>query len=53
MNDFLQDWQRWTRAERVMAVLITTAFLIGVPIALAIDFYLTKPGLSNGLRDMF
>jgi hypothetical protein len=53
MHDFLQDWQRWTRAERVMSVLIATTLLIGVPMALALHIYLTTPSQSSGLGSLF
>jgi hypothetical protein len=52
MHDLLQDWQRWTRAERVMAILITT-LLIGVPMALGFHIYLATPSQSGGLGSLF
>jgi hypothetical protein len=53
MRDFLQDWRRWTRAERVGAVLIATILLLGVPMALAINVYLTTPGQFGGVGGTF
>lgn len=34
MRDFQRDWIRWTRAERVSAIFIVVALMIGVPTAL-------------------
>ncbi len=36
LNDWLKDWRRWTRAERVTA-LVVMFLLIGLPAALAIN----------------
>lgn len=36
-----------------MAVLIATTLLIGVPMALAINVYLTTPGQNSGVGDTF
>jgi hypothetical protein len=36
MQDLLKDWRRWTRGERVTAVLIVLA-LIGGPLTLALS----------------
>ena len=36
MQDLLRDWRRWTRGERVTAVLIALA-LIGGPLTLALS----------------
>jgi hypothetical protein len=35
IHDFRRDWQRWTRAERVLAAVIAAILLIGVPTAIA------------------
>jgi hypothetical protein len=53
MRDFLQDWRRWTRAERVTAILIAATLFVGVPMALAINVYLTTPGQNSGTGGMF
>jgi hypothetical protein len=31
MRDFIQDWRKWTRSERVVSVLFVIALLIGLP----------------------
>lgn len=36
MQDLLRDWRRWTRGERVTAVLIALT-LIGGPLTLALS----------------
>ena len=33
MRDFVADWMKWTRAERVMAVIVTV-LLVALPIGL-------------------
>lgn len=35
MQDFLGDWHRWTKAERVIALAVIALMLVGVPAALA------------------
>jgi hypothetical protein len=35
MQDFLRDWHRWTKAERVIALAVIALMLVGVPAALA------------------
>jgi hypothetical protein len=35
MRDFIADWNRWSRAERVLAVLVTL-MLVALPLGLAI-----------------
>jgi hypothetical protein len=37
MRDILKDWRRWSRAERVFAVLIASILTIGTPMAIAIN----------------
>jgi len=44
MRDFVRDWQRWTRIERLMAVLVAVMVLIAVPTALAINLHSTALG---------
>lgn len=52
MRDLLKDWRRWTRAERVTAVLIAALLLIGAPTAFVVNVYLTTQGHgNNGARD--
>jgi hypothetical protein len=36
MRDILKDWRRWSRAERMVAVLIAM-LTIGMPMAIAIN----------------
>jgi len=35
MQDFLKDWRRWTKLERIAAIMIVIG-LIGLPLTLAI-----------------
>ena len=52
MRDLLQYWQRWTRIERVAAILIATVLLIGVPAALAINHHpVPSDQASSGVKD--
>jgi hypothetical protein len=44
MRDILKDWRRWSRAERLMAVLIVTFLIFGVPLALTLSITSTMPG---------
>lgn len=44
MRDIVKDWRRWSRVERVTAVLIVTILMIGVPLALGASFSSTMPG---------
>lgn len=54
MQDLLQDWRRWSRIERIAAVLIVMILLVGVPAALAFDFKLTALAHeSTGVRIAF
>lgn len=48
MRDILKDWRRWSRAERVMAVLIASILMVGVPIAIAINLSSTMLGHGGG-----
>jgi hypothetical protein len=34
MRDFVADWKKWSRAERVLAVVVTVLLLVAVPIGL-------------------
>ncbi len=36
MHDFVRDWRRWTKAERIAAVTIASGLVAGLPAALAI-----------------
>jgi hypothetical protein len=36
MQDILKDWRRWSRAERMMAILLASILTIGTPAAVAI-----------------
>ena len=47
MRDLLQDWRRWTRIERVAAILIAGVLLIGVPAALAINHVAVANGQGS------
>jgi hypothetical protein len=37
MQDFIRDWRRWTKAERVLAGVIVVFAVVGVPTLLAIN----------------
>jgi hypothetical protein len=37
MSEFLKDWRRWSRAERIAALVILSISLIGIPAALALN----------------
>jgi hypothetical protein len=37
MQDFIKDWRRWTKAERVLAGIIVVLLIVGVPTLLAIN----------------
>jgi hypothetical protein len=37
MQDFVRDWRRWTKAERVFAGVIAVLVVAGVPTLLAIN----------------
>lgn len=37
MNDFRKDWRRWTRTERVSAIVILTLVLVFLPTLLALS----------------
>ena len=37
MQDFIRDWRRWTKAERVLAGAIVVLLVVGLPTLLAID----------------
>lgn len=47
MRHLLRDWQRWTRIERVAAIVLAAVLLIGVPAALAINLHPTTLGHAN------
>jgi hypothetical protein len=54
VQDLLQDWRRWTRIERVAAILIVMALLVALPAALVFDFRLTTPAHeTTGVRIAF
>jgi hypothetical protein len=36
MKDLLADWRRWTPAERIVAMTLTSAVALGIPIVLAL-----------------
>ena len=35
MKDLARDWRRWSRAERILGLLIAVTLLIGIPLAFA------------------
>jgi hypothetical protein len=35
MHDLIADWKRWSRSERVLAIVVT-ALIVGVPLGLLI-----------------
>jgi hypothetical protein len=35
MRDFIADWKKWSRAERVLAI-VTALLMIGLPLGLAL-----------------
>ena len=37
MQDFIRDWRRWTKAERVIAGVIVVLLVVGVPTLVAIN----------------
>jgi hypothetical protein len=37
MRDFIRDWRGWTKVERVLAGVILTLIVVGIPTLLAID----------------
>jgi hypothetical protein len=37
MRDFVRDWQRWSRAERVAAVMLTSGLAVAAPALVAIS----------------
>ena len=37
MRDFLADWNHWSAAERMLAVVLTAALALGLPV-LALAF---------------
>ena len=43
MRDIIKDWQRWSPTERLMAVLIVTFLVFGVPFALTMSITSTIP----------
>ena len=34
-DDFSADWRRWTRAERILAVVVTTVLSLGLAVIIA------------------
>lgn len=48
MQDILKDWRRWSPAERVMAILIASILMIGVPMGIAINLSSTMLSQSGG-----
>ena len=54
MRDIVRDWRRWSRAERVTAVLIVTILMVGVPLALGVSLASTMPARhSTGISSPF
>ncbi len=47
MRDFRRDWRRWTRAERVFAIVLAVAVAVGVPVALANYGHAASAGASH------
>jgi len=37
MQDFIRDWRRWTKVERVLAGVIVVLLVVGVPALIAIN----------------
>ena len=37
MQDFARDWRRWSKAERVTAVMIASGLVMALPTVLAIS----------------
>jgi hypothetical protein len=37
MRDFVRDWRRWSKAERVAAVMLASGLVIGLPALLAVS----------------
>lgn len=35
MHDFVRDWRRWTKAERIAAAMIGSGLIVGLPAVLA------------------
>lgn len=35
MRDFIADWKKWSRAERVLAI-VAMSLMVGLPIGLAL-----------------
>jgi len=44
MHDLIRDWQRWTKAERVLAGAIVVLSVVGVPTLVAISGRLSSFG---------
>jgi hypothetical protein len=36
MHDFIADWRKWSRAERVLAILAAALLMVALPIGLAL-----------------
>jgi hypothetical protein len=54
MRDIVKDWRRWSRAERVTAVLVATLLTIAVTLALGASISATMPGHhSTGVSGPF
>ena len=39
MQDFLRDWRRWNRAERLIAILLASILVIGIPAAAMVQIH--------------
>jgi hypothetical protein len=50
MRDILKDWRRWSRAERLAAILLAGILMIGVPATIVMDLSATVPGHGRSLR---
>lgn len=46
MRDIVKDWRRWSRTERIAAILIMSFLMIGVPTAIAINLHSMMQGHS-------
>jgi hypothetical protein len=43
MSDWAKDWQKWSRAERALAIALIVTMLTVIPLGLL--FGITRPGI--------